>query len=84
MHPTTYINKLIFACGNVIELWNIIEDTKVHEFKNIVKGKENEQVTLIVQSPVIHTAAIGWTDGDIMLVNLQFDQILFNFKQTEG
>jgi WD40 repeat protein len=32
MHPTTYINKLVFAGGNKIELWNIIEDKKIYEF----------------------------------------------------
>lgn len=40
MHPTTYINKLVFACGNIIELWNIIDDKKVYSFKNITQKKD--------------------------------------------
>jgi U3 small nucleolar RNA-associated protein 21 len=33
---------------------------------------------------VVHIAGIGYSDGDISLVNLQTDQVLFTFKQTEG
>jgi hypothetical protein len=36
MHPTTYINKLVFAGGDRIELWNIIEDKQIYAFKNIL------------------------------------------------
>lgn len=45
MHPTTYINKLVFASNDKIELWNVIDDDKVYEFKNILKDKENCRVT---------------------------------------
>ena len=24
MHPSTYLNKLVFACGSKLELWNIM------------------------------------------------------------
>ena len=37
-----------------------------------------------MQSPVLHTVALGYTDGTISLVNLQTDEVLFQFKQTEG
>ena len=40
IHPNTYVNKLLFAGENTIELWNIIEDQKVYAFKNITEGKE--------------------------------------------
>ena len=83
VHPTTYINKLVFAGGNRIELWNIIDDSKVYAFSRILTGKDNASVTCIVQSPVIHTVAIGYSDGDIQLANLQTDQVLFTFKHAE-
>jgi hypothetical protein len=71
MHPTTYINKLVFAGGNRIELWNIIDDSKVYAFSKILQGKDNTvSITSIVQSPVIHTVAIGFSNGEILLVNL--------------
>jgi WD40 repeat protein len=84
MHPTTYINKLVFAGGNRLELWNIIEDAKIYDFKTIQEKKQGAQVTIVVQSPVIHTVAIGYSDGDIALCNLQSDEVLFNFHETEG
>lgn len=42
-HPVTYINKLLFSggdAGNCIQLWNVIEQKKVFEFKL----KENASV----------------------------------------
>ena len=27
---------------------------------------------------------VGFSDGEIRLVNLQYDQVLFSFKQTDG
>lgn len=74
MHPTTYINKLVFAGRNQIELWNIIDDKKIYAFKKILEGKgSSANVTTIMQSPVINTVAIGFSDGDIILANLQTD-----------
>jgi WD40 repeat protein len=46
MHPTTYINKLLFAVGGKVELWNIIDEKKIFEFKNISK-KGEANVTII-------------------------------------
>ena len=40
LHPTTYINKLVFAGGNRIELWNIIDDTKVYSFSKLLQGND--------------------------------------------
>jgi hypothetical protein len=61
----------VFAGGNRIELWNIIDDSKVYAFSKILQGKDNTvSITSIVQSPVIHTVAIGFSNGEILLVNL--------------
>lgn len=68
MHPTTYINKLVFAVDNKMELWNIIEDELVYTFTNVVK--DSCSIKSIVQSPVIHTVSIGFSDGEIMIANL--------------
>lgn len=45
MHPNTYVNKLLFAGENKMELWNIIEDEKIYSFKNAIDGKDNTKVT---------------------------------------
>ena len=69
IHPTTYVNKLLFADDNSIELWNIIDDDLVYKFENALKDAKGK-ITNIVQSPVIHTVAVGFSDGEIRLVNL--------------
>lgn len=80
MHPTTYINKLVFVGNNKMELWNIIDDELIYTFKNILEGKEHSSINSIIQSPVIHTVAIGFSDGEIMIVNLQYDKVILRFN----
>ena len=48
MHPTTYINKLVFAGGNRMELWNIIDDKLIYAFKNILQEKEGSSITTVI------------------------------------
>ena len=42
VHPMTYVNKLLFAgSGSHLELWNVINDERVYEFKEVVKEVED-------------------------------------------
>ena len=45
MHPTSYINKMLFASDNKIELWNVIDNERVFEFKNILQDRERVKIT---------------------------------------
>ena len=45
MHPTTYINKLVFGSKSKVELWNIIEDQRIYEFKSI--GENTTVITIV-------------------------------------
>lgn len=72
IHPVTYINKLLFAGGdaaNSLQLWNVIEQKKVFEFK--LKG--DSSIECLQQSPVVDIVAVGCTDGQIHLMNLRFN-----------
>lgn len=73
MHPTTYVNKLLFSGDSHLELWNIIDDQLIYTFKNSIEGKEGIPITTITQSPVLHTVALGFADGEMRLINLQYD-----------
>ena len=42
------------------------------------------EVSCIEQSPATDVVAIGFSSGDILLVNLKLDVVLFGFKQTGG
>ena len=62
IHPVTYINKLLFSggdAGNCLQLWNVIEQKMVFEFK--LKGESS--ITCLQQSPVVDIVAVGWADG---------------------
>ena len=84
MHPLTYVNKLVFGQGNRLELWNIIDDSKIFEFVFSDMEKAQTSIECVVQSPVIHTVAVGFENGAIKLVNLLYNEVLFTFNQTEG
>jgi len=42
IHPATYVNKLLFANEDTIELWNIIDDDLVYKFDNALKDIEGK------------------------------------------
>jgi U3 small nucleolar RNA-associated protein 21 len=43
---------------------------------------ENSEITCIEQSPVVDVVAIGFANGEILLVNLLFNEILLKFKDS--
>ena len=71
MHPTTYINKLLFAGGDKLELWNVIDDKLIYAFPKTLK--KDDSITVIAQSPVLHTVALGYSSGLVSMLNLQTD-----------
>ena len=77
MHPTTYINKLVFAGGDKLELWNVIDDKLIYAFPKTLR--KDDSITVVAQSPVLHTVALGYSSGQVSMLNLQTDQALFSF-----
>ena len=71
LHPSTYVNKLVFSLGNQMELWNIMTEQKVFSFEETIGQLGN--VTCIEQSPVVDVAAVGFEDGTIVLLNLLYN-----------
>lgn len=86
MHPSTYINKLVFAgAGGKLELWNVIDQKLIYAFPKLsASGEERGEITSIAQSPVLHTIAIGYSSGEILLFNLQTDAVLFSFRESDS
>lgn len=92
IHPDTYINKFLigYANGN-IELWNIRSNKRIHNFTshiNYFKQYDSEyicpSISCMEQSPAYDIIALGFESGDILLINLKLDKVLFSFKQDEG
>eukprot|EP01041_Mallomonas_annulata_P005529 gene5529-11138_t len=92
LHPATYLNKFIFAYMNgEIELWNIRKESLIYTFishkkylQNIYGLDDTNQlpgVSCMEQSPACDVIGVGFTSGDILLINLKLDKVLFSFTQ---
>jgi U3 small nucleolar RNA-associated protein 21 len=44
----------------------------------------NIKVTCLEQSPACDVLGVGFSSGDILLINLKMDKVLFSFKQDGG
>ena len=84
IHPTTYVNKLLFSGSTedsedaTLQLWNIMTEEKIFEFADITKGMP--PITCIQQSPVADVVALGFQNGEIMLVNILYSEQLLAFS----
>jgi len=74
MHPSTYVNKLVFGGKGVLQIWNVIEGERVYAF-----DIGSEIVTQIVQSPLVNIVAIGYESGRVEVRDLLYDEVLFCF-----
>jgi len=90
LHPTTYINKFLFAGTTTegrptLQLWNVMAGEKLFEFEDLTKDLPSEAtVTCIQQSPMIDIVAVGFSTGQIALVNLLYNETLLTFQHTTG
>lgn len=89
IHPSTYINKILVAFGNGhLELWNFVKSNLVYTFQSHVNyfkmHKRLPSISTMEQSPACDVIAVGFSSGDILLMNLKLDIVLFSFKQDGG
>lgn len=76
IHPSTYVNKLLFSSGDSLQLWNVISENLIFDF-----GKQG--VTCIEQSPVVDIIALGFENGEIKLVNLLYNEEILKFDARD-
>lgn len=99
LHPATYINKFIIGYSNgQLELWNFNKRKIVYSFLSPLQYLAKERkisnktssstqktaISCLEQSPACDVVAMGFSSGDILLLNLKLDCILFSFKQEGG
>jgi U3 small nucleolar RNA-associated protein 21 len=90
IHPATYINKILVAYENgTLELWNLMRRALIYTFDSHKKYLSEHQsklssISSLEQSPAIDVVAVGFLNGDILLVNLKQDSVLFAYKQDGG
>jgi U3 small nucleolar RNA-associated protein 21 len=80
-HPATYLNKLLYTDGFHLYLYNIKSETLIYKFENLRKEGDGE-ITILEQSPVIDIVALGFSSGNIKIINMRTDKIVqeFNMK----
>ena len=80
IHPNTYMNKILFGSEQgQLQLWNLKILKSIYTFKGW-----NTPVTALEQAPAIDVAAIGLSDGRIILHNLKVDETIFELVQDWG
>nr|CCA23859.1 conserved hypothetical protein [Albugo laibachii Nc14]CCA24043.1 conserved hypothetical protein [Albugo laibachii Nc14] len=78
MHPATYLNKILVGSHEgTLELWNVRIKKRIFTFT----GWNHQSICCITQSPAVDVVAIALADGRVMIHNLQYDQLLMEFKQ---
>ena len=56
-----------------------MSDEKIFDFKEIIG---ESMVTCVEQSPVVDIVAIGLENGEIILMNLLYNEVLLKFNQS--
>ncbi len=91
IHPATYVNKFLIGYSNgKLDLWNHSKSRIIHSFRCIhdfftnSTSSSTSAITILEQSPACDVIGIGFEHGDILLVNIRLDKLLFSFKQTVG
>lgn len=80
MHPNTYINKIVLGSEQgFLQLWNVKKGKLVYTFSGF-----DSKITVIEQTPALDVAAIGLSNGKIVLLNLKVDVVLMEFSQEFG
>jgi U3 small nucleolar RNA-associated protein 21 len=82
LHPTACLNKILvgFDDGH-LELWNIRTGKHIYGFKCLEVLSIKSSITKMVQSPACDIIGIGFASGDIAILNIRLDCVLFHFRQ---
>ena len=80
LHPPTYLNKILFGSEQGgLQLWNIKECKLVHTFREF-----GSKITVLEAAPAVDVVGVGLVNGEIVLLNLKYDEIVMEFKQDWG
>lgn len=80
MHPNSYINKIVLGSEQGgLQLWNVKQGKLIYTYSGF-----GSKITVIEQAPALDVAAIGLSNGKIILLNLKVDTVLMEFTQEWG
>ena len=83
VHPVTYVNKVLLYNEHKMAIVNPISEKVVYHFPNFTShlATNNDTITTIVPSPLVDIVGVGTSAGNIHILNLRSDEILFHTKQ---
>uniref|UniRef100_A0A673MV48 WD repeat domain 36 n=1 Tax=Sinocyclocheilus rhinocerous TaxID=307959 RepID=A0A673MV48_9TELE len=80
MHPSTYLNKILFGSSQgSLQLWNIKSNKLLFTFPGWASA-----VTVLQQTPAVDVMGVGLASGQIIIHNIRFDETLMKFQQDWG
>lgn len=80
LHPSSYINKIIFGSDKgQLQLWNIKNSKLIYTFKGW-----DASITCLEQAYTLDVIAVGLSNGRIILHDLKYDQTVMEFIQDWG
>ncbi|EOB11173.1 WD repeat-containing protein 36 [Nosema bombycis CQ1] len=77
-HPMAYLNKILLISDSQTSLYNFIKKKEIYKFKSFKKG-----VCVVRNTKVVDLVGVGYTNGQIDIINLKKDEILFSFKDLK-
>ncbi|XP_056602889.1 WD repeat-containing protein 36 [Triplophysa dalaica] len=80
MHPSTYINKVLFGSNQgSLQLWNVKSNKLLYTFPGWASA-----VTVLQQTPAVDVVGVGLATGQIIIHNIKIDETLMKFQQDWG
>uniref|UniRef100_A0A4W4G599 Small-subunit processome Utp21 domain-containing protein n=1 Tax=Electrophorus electricus TaxID=8005 RepID=A0A4W4G599_ELEEL len=80
MHPSTYLNKILFGSSQgSLQLWNIKSNKLLYMFPGWASA-----VTVLQQTPGVDVVGVGLASGQIIIHNIKFNETLMKFQQDWG
>ena len=80
LHPSTYLNKIVFGTeSGRYHLWNIKTGKLIYSFSGW-----NSPVLCMQQSPALDVVGIGLGDGRVVLHNLKLDKEVAILRHSSG
>ncbi|KAG7314833.1 hypothetical protein KOW79_022136 [Hemibagrus wyckioides] len=80
MHPSTYLNKILFGSSQgSLQLWNVKSNKLLFTFPGW-----GSAVTVLQQTPAVDVVGVGLASGQIVIHNIKFNETLMKFQQDWG
>uniref|UniRef100_A0A182Y8M2 Uncharacterized protein n=1 Tax=Anopheles stephensi TaxID=30069 RepID=A0A182Y8M2_ANOST len=80
VHPASYKNKILLGSAQGgLQLWNLKSCKLVHNFASF-----DSKVLQLEQAPAIDVIAVGLHSGKIVLLNIQYEEVVVEVQQDWG